>query len=195
MRGQVLLAVSAVSAALLTAQPAVAGGYNSYNDAYVAQSRQCQAERSDNTAGGAILGGILGAVVGSHVAANHHRADGALIGAGVGALAGGAIGNNSRTQACDGPVEGGYGNQGYYQQGYNDRYDNRYADRGYDRGYDDRRLAGGPYDDSYRYRDGYRRNECRWGDIVVRDRDGYPEHQNVWMCRGRDGEWRPAPRY
>lgn len=192
MRGQVLLAVSALSMALM-AQPAAAGGYPSYNDAYQAQSQQCQYERHGNTAGGAILGGILGAVVGSHVAANHHRSDGALVGAGAGALLGGSIGNNSRTSACDNRVQGSY--DPYYgqpQQGYApppQQYD-RYADRGYD----DRRLEGGPYDSGYRD-DSYRRRDCRWGEIVVRDRDGYPERQNAWMCRGRDGEWRPMPRY
>lgn len=193
MRGQVL-AVSALSAALLMATmaaPASAQGYSSYHDEHVAQSQDCSVARHDNAVGGAILGALLGAAVGSHVAANHHRSDGALVGAGAGALMGGAIGNNSRSRACENGVQGQYDpyygqpqQQGYYQQdpryGRDDRLAGGPYDRGYDRsGYDDRRY------------DRRRRDDCRWGQILTRDPDGYEVRENVWMCRGRDGAWRP----
>ena len=193
MRGQALLAVSALTAALMAAQPAAAQNYNSYHDAYVGQAEQCQVERQNNTAGGAILGGLLGAVLGSHVAANHHRSDGALVGAGAGALMGGAIGNNTQTRTCYPPDQRAYDPyygqpqpQGYSQQ-YDPRDDQRYAQRD---PRDDGQLYGGrrsSYDDR-----SYRRDDCRWDQMVVRGRDGYPHRENVWMCRGRDGEWRPA---
>src|SRR5262249_20171953 len=116
-----------------------------------------------------------------------------------GALAGGAIGNNSRSEACDAPVQGAY--DPYYGQPVNQgyAYNNPPPPASYDRGYYDRdgRLLGGPDGDrGYdRYASDYRRQECRWDRVIVRDRAGYPHRQDVWECRGRDGYWRPAPRY
>ncbi len=62
-------------------------------------------------------------------------------------------------------------------------------DRG---GYDDRRLNGGPYDSSYRD-NGYRDRECRWGEIIVRDRDGYPERDRAWAMPWPRRRMAPVP--
>lgn len=55
----------------------------------------CQQEAGSRGLLGALVGGGLGAVVGSHMAANHHRSDGGLLGAGVGALVGAGVGHSS----------------------------------------------------------------------------------------------------
>jgi hypothetical protein len=55
----------------------------------------CVAERANNTAAGAVIGGVLGALVGSGVSGRYDRAGGAIAGGAVGAIAGGAIGNSA----------------------------------------------------------------------------------------------------
>ena len=80
-------------AATAHAQP-YGPGYSSYDP--------CKREAGNRGIVGALVGGGIGATVGSQVAANHHRSDGSLLGGVVGAIAGAAIGNN--TAACkDGP--------------------------------------------------------------------------------------------
>lgn len=48
----------------------------------------------NDTAGGTVLGGALGAVTGAIVGGRSHRGEGALIGAGVGAITGNVLGRN-----------------------------------------------------------------------------------------------------
>lgn len=105
------------------------GGYDS-----------CQREANGRGVGGALVGGGLGAVMGSQISASGHRTDGSVLGGLVGALAGAAIGHN--TAACRGYappartvyadptppppppppayVQDGYPDGGYY--GRHDRY-------------------------------------------------------------------------
>ena len=188
MRGQALLAVTALASALMAVQPASAQRYNSYQDAHVARSQQCATARSNGAVGGAILGGLLGAVLGSQAGARGHRTDGSLVGGALGAAAGAAIGHSNADQRCNQQVEGRY--DPYYGQ----PQDQRYAERSpYD---DGSGLAGGPYERrSYGDRGGRRayndRNDCRMGEVVTRDPDGYELRDSVYMCRGRDGVWRP----
>ena len=149
MRGQVLIAVSALALALAFAQPASAQQYRTYQDGYVDQSRACQQSHTNRTVGGAAIGGVTGAVVGSQFAGRGHRGDGSLLGAVVGAFVGGAIGNSTARQQpqCQGQVAGNY--DPYYgqaQPGYDDG--KSYADNGYandEQGYDPG-LDGGPDD-------------------------------------------------
>lgn len=159
MRGQVLLAVSALALAAF-ASPASAQQYRSYQDEHVARSEACQQSHNNRTIGGAAIGGLAGAIAGNNIAGRGHRGDGSLLGAVVGAFVGGAIGNstaNAQPQ-CDGRVAGNY--DPYYGQArapYSDRYadnryndDRRYDDNRYDdNGYDDSQLDGGPDDDGY----------------------------------------------
>jgi uncharacterized protein YcfJ len=139
MRGQVLIAVSAL--ALAFAQPAAAQQYRTYQDGYVAQSRACQQSHTNRTVGGAAIGGVTGAVIGSQFAAHGHRGDGSLLGAVVGAVIGGAIGNSTarESERCKADVEGRYDPYYGYAQA---PYDDRYADAGDD--YNDDELEGGP---------------------------------------------------
>jgi outer membrane lipoprotein SlyB len=188
MRGQALLAVTALSTALALAQPGAAQTYNqypSYQDAHRAQYQDCQRVQNDHTAGGAIIGGLVGAFFGSHIAANHHRSDGAIVGAVTGATAGGLIGHQSGAQACSNrQVQGQY--DPYYGQAYGG---DQYADK--DRYDDNSRLDGGP-DDRYASNDRRGGDDCQWGAMRMRDRYGRDRNEQVWMCRDDDGVWRPA---
>lgn len=175
MRGQALFAASAL-AMMAFAQPAAAQQYRTYHDEHVA-TQQCQQSQRNRTVGGALIGGIAGAVLGHNVAGGHgSRDEGTALGAIVGAVAGGAIGRN--TANCDTQVRGSY--DPYYGQAQQGPY---YGDNDDD-------LYGGEYAQSG-YRDRYGR-ECEPMDIVRRDRYGRRYTEEVMMCRGRDGEWRPA---
>lgn len=178
MRGQVFVAVAALATAFTAMVPAAsAQQYSSYHDAHVANEYQCQTSRNNRTAGGAVIGGILGAVLGSNVAANGHRGDGTALGAAVGAVAGGAIGRN--TARCDQVPQGSY-----------DPYTGRpYQQDGYYQNDDD--LYGGPYQESGYYGDDRYGRECRMGEIITRDRRGREYREEAMLCRGSDGVWRP----
>src|SRR5581483_7823898 len=63
------IATAAGLAALAVAASASAQGYNS-----------CDREAGNRGIAGALVGGGIGAVVGSQAAANHHRTDGSLLG-------------------------------------------------------------------------------------------------------------------
>lgn len=179
MRGQVFVAATVMAAALMGVQPASAQQYRTYHDAHVANQQQCQQSRNNRTAGGAIVGGILGAVLGHNAAGSRStRDEGTALGAVVGAVAGGTIGRN--TARCDQVPEGGY--DPYYGQSY--------SQSGYDEPYygDDDDLYGGRDDG---YSDAYNRN-CQVREEVYRDRYGRRRVDEVYMCRGRDGVWRRA---
>jgi hypothetical protein len=70
-----------------------------YDRAYSAAAEQwstanCIRQEQNRTTAGAIIGGVLGAVIGSNIAGGHDRGAGAVIGGALGATAGGAIANN-----------------------------------------------------------------------------------------------------
>lgn len=140
MRGQVLIAASAL-AMMALAQPAAAQQYGSYQDEHVAQAESCQQSHNNRTAGGAVIGGATGAVLGSQVSGRHHRSDGSILGAIVGAFVGGAIGNSTADAQpqCQGQV------QGSYDPYYGNAEPQQYGDQGKP-GYDDdySSLDGGP---------------------------------------------------
>jgi len=155
------------------APTASAQQYRTYHDAHVANQHQCQASRNNRTVGGAVVGGIVGALLGREVADRGVRGEGALLGAVVGATAGGAIGRNT-AQCAQVP-------QGSYDPYYGQSQDTYYP------GDDD--LYGGR-DDGY-YRDNRYDDDCHMGEIVTRDRYGREYREEAWMCRGADGVWRP----
>ena len=141
MRGQALIAAATMAAALLGAAQPAAAQYGSYHEQHVSNHYQCQQSRNNRTAGGAVIGGILGAVQGSYD-----------------------------------PYTGQYrryeDNDPYYR--------------------DDSGLEGGPYRESgYGYGDDDYGRDCRMGQIITRDPYGREYHENVMMCRGGDGVWRP----
>lgn len=148
MRGQVFVAASVLAAALTVGvQPAAAQQYPTYQDAHVAQV-QCQQAQRNRTIGGAIIGGIAGAILGHNVAGGHgSRDEGTALGAVVGAGAGGLIGHNMNNGQCQPPEAGAY--DPYYgqaqpnaQYGQNDQYGDQYSQN-------DQDLYGAPYDDPY----------------------------------------------
>ena len=71
-----------------------------YDQQYAAAAEQwseanCVRQEQNRTAAGAIIGGVLGAVIGSAAAGRHDRGAGAIVGGGLGAIAGGAVANSS----------------------------------------------------------------------------------------------------
>lgn len=186
MRGQAFVAAAALAAALMaTAQPAAAQGYPTYHDEHVSTQQQCQRQRSQNTVAGAALGGLAGAALGSNVAARRHRSDGGILGAVVGAFAGAAIAN-SNTRCAQVP-QGSY--DPYYGQSYQ-QYPNGYGQNPY-YGSDDSGLEGGPYRESGYYGESDNYEDCQMGQVITRDPYGREYRENVEMCRGADGVWRP----
>lgn len=177
MRGQAFVAAAVLAAALMgTAQPAAAQ-YRSYHDEHVSVQQQCQRARNNNTVAGAAIGGVAGAVLGSQAGARGHRSDGGVLGAVLGAAAGAAIARSNTH--CD-QVRGSY--DPYYGEAYPRDYGyNQYPG-------DDYGLEGGPYRQS-----GYqgRYEDCRMGQMITRDPYGREYRENVEMCRGADGVWRP----
>jgi hypothetical protein len=166
MRGQALFAASAF-AMMAFVQPASAQSYPSYHDEHVELQRQCAQSRQNRTVGGAIIGGLAGALLGREVADRGVRGEGAALGAVVGAAAGAGIGRS--TAACDRVPQGSY--DPYYGQPTNDDYYNGdYRESGYSR--DDR--------------------DCRMGEIITRDRRGREYSEEALLCRGDDGRWYPA---
>jgi hypothetical protein len=69
----------------------------------------------NDTAGGAVVGGALGAITGAAVSGRKNRPENALIGAGIGALTGGLLGNakdrNDEVRAANGRAVVGQMNQ------------------------------------------------------------------------------------
>ena len=107
---------------------------NSYGNTYY---DPCRRDSTNRGTVGALVGGALGAAIGSNAAARNARTEGALLGGALGALGGAAVGKNSA--ACGGTstyrapqttYNGYYGqpaDNGYYARSYDDR---RYYDRG-----------------------------------------------------------------
>jgi hypothetical protein len=128
-----LAAAGAASALFVAATPAGAqpqpGYYNGYNNGYAYDP--CRRAEVNRGTTGALIGGTIGAVLGSNVAAGGVRTEGAVLGGALGAVAGAAVGKN--TAACGhvpqyAPTTSG---QPYYN-------DNRY-------GYPDNAYRGGDY--------------------------------------------------
>ncbi len=150
--------------------PAYGPGYQSqghysqpsYNDGY-----RCDRERSGRTGAGAVIGGGLGAVVGSQLAARGRRTEGSILGGVLGAVVGGSVGRVS-SDRCYEQGSYSYGQNGYSQGGYSQNsygysqpsssygsanvYDDQNGYGPYaanDRRYDDRRYDDRRRDDRY----------------------------------------------
>lgn len=63
-------------------------------------AENCLDQRNQNQAAGAVIGGVLGAILGSSAAGRHDRAGGAIVGGALGAVAGSAIGASSTSPGC-----------------------------------------------------------------------------------------------
>jgi hypothetical protein len=89
--------VMAVSAAVAMPQAAAAQPYGYGQGGYGGGAYYDPCRRDQNGRGivGALVGGGLGAVLGSQVAGSGHRTDGSLLGGGLGAIAGATVGSHS----------------------------------------------------------------------------------------------------
>ena len=222
-------ALLAASALAMTAPSlAQAQAYNSH------RAQDCETSRQNRQVAGALIGGILGAVIGNELAddSNNNRRGrdhygrghgggwghghrgrhdryihrdrgnaeevGTIAGAGVGALIGAGIagGEECGSQRHHDPYAGkprGYGQTGYYEDSY--YQDSQY---GYDDGYyyeedygSSGELLGAarPGPDARVYTassSAYTTGQCRWMNGGL---------EQMYMCQGTDGIWRPADTY
>jgi surface antigen len=139
--------------------------------------RECERQKSGNTAGGAIVGAIAGGLLGNAISRGPQRGAGTAVGAILGGVVGGTIGNNSLN--CE---DRSYEIDTYYS-GFE-------AGRPHAR-YDWRSPRSGAYGylevgDYYRDRGGYRCANYTQ-QIYVR---GRPEIARGVACRQPDGTWR-----
>jgi hypothetical protein len=154
------MALTSVVAAPTAASAQQYYGGNSYYD-------PCRRDETNRGTTGALLGGALGAVIGSNAAARNARTEGALLGGALGAVAGATVGN--RSAACN---SGYQPRSSYYNNGYNSQY-GQYgyygvqpsyrADPYRDGRYADPRYGASAYDDAYAY-------DNRGGRYAVTDR-------------------------
>jgi len=178
------MVLSAVAAPVASAQPY---GYQpppppSYSDA-------CRSDRTNRTALGALLGAGAGALLGSHVAANHHRTDGSIVGGLLGAAGGGLIAHDSsatcpQDQAYAPPppppvAEAPPPPPAYYQ-----------APRGYDARFDDGHWAYGPRGVRLRIVDRPAGPDgCALAESPVYMPDGDVQHRLVRVCMDPSGRY------
>ncbi|HEY7853407.1 MAG TPA: hypothetical protein VIB82_10560 [Caulobacteraceae bacterium] len=81
-------------------------------------AQNCVDRRNNNTAAGAIIGGVLGAVIGGNVAGRGDQFGGAVVGGALGATAGAAIGSSStNTTGCPPGYYVRSGAPGFYYDG------------------------------------------------------------------------------
>lgn len=171
----------------------------SYGGAYYDPCSRAQTNRGTV---GALLGGALGAAVGSNAAASKNRTEGALLGGALGAVAGGVVGN--RSAACGGPqYQQGYAapaptyQQGYYNNGYNNGYAGHYGGNGYNsqyggNGYSPSADYGYAYGDrGQRYRIAERPSAdgCSLAESPIYLPDGGVQNRFVRVCRDSSGRY------
>ncbi|MAK81328.1 hypothetical protein [Phenylobacterium sp.] len=172
------VATLAAAAVAPTAASAQSYGYygqtqgNTYYD-------PCRRDQTNRSTAGALIGGALGAVIGSNAAAGGVRTEGALLGGALGAAAGAAVGNraaacapgyDNRTTQNSQYGNGGYYDQNRYGQGYGQSYGQSYGHQPqYQGGYYQSGAAPGYYGSSYdsnRY--GYTSSSSSYGQAYDR---------------------------
>lgn len=155
---------------------------------YTAQSPKgyyydpCRRDSAQRGTAGALIGGGMGAVIGSNAAARNARTEGAILGGLLGALAGGMVGN--KTAACQS------------QPAYNSAPPPPRADAGsyYDRdAYADRASADARYDtQADRYRTSQQppqAEDCTLAESPIYMPDGRTQTRFVRVCRDANGKY------
>lgn len=183
--------VMALTAATAVPSFASAQPYGYYGGGSNYPYDPCRRARTERGTMGALLGGALGAAIGSNAAARGVRTEGALLGGAVGAVAGGVVGNNSA--ACA---------QGTYTAPRSSYYDNRYQDgRHYDRygsnGYYSNSYRDvEPYDGYDRDGNGYRvadrpmgADGCTLAESPIYLPDGRVQKRFVRVCQDNNGRY------
>ncbi len=119
-----VMALGAAASVPTFAAAQSAGYYGNSGNTYY---DPCRRDSTNRGTVGALLGGALGAAIGSNAAARNARTEGALLGGALGALGGAAVGN--RSAACNGGYRApqtGYYNNGSTAYGQRQRYDDGY---------------------------------------------------------------------
>ena len=194
-------ALAAAAGAIALAPLAQAQPYGYYGQPNYAYD-PCSRDATGRGVAGAMVGGGIGAVIGSQAAANHHRTDGSLLGGALGAIAGAVIGNKSAACAPGqvvappppppAPLPPQSYNAPYYPQ---DRYSYGYGRGGY-MGRDGWRHE--PHEYAYG-RDGERyplargQSEdaagCTLAESPIYMPDGRTQTRFVRVCRDRSGRY------
>ncbi|PZQ64063.1 MAG: hypothetical protein DI570_06875 [Phenylobacterium zucineum] len=176
--------------ALTSVTPAFAqsGGYGPYT----AQDRSgyhydpCKRDQTNRGTAGALIGGGMGAVIGSNAAARNARTEGALLGGLLGAVMGGMVGNKSA--ACT-------SQQPYYNTTSEalpppppPRADSSYYDRD---AYADSRDSAWREDDRYRVAERPRdtAEDCTLAESPIHMPDGRTQTRFVRVCRDATGKY------
>ena len=174
-----------------TAQAQSAGPYTSRGyDRYAYDP--CRRDANQRGTAGGLIGGGIGAVIGSNAAARNARTEGAILGGLLGAIAGGVVGH--KTAACN--AQGRVGSSGYPTSTADDRYgrDDHYARRDDDPRADGRRAeeeADVASRDRFEGRSGNSRdtNACELAESPVRMPDGTAQTRFVRVCRDASGHY------
>jgi opacity protein-like surface antigen len=192
-----LAAVMALAAAASAPQAASAQPYGYYGQGAPGGAYYDPCRRDQNGRGivGALIGGALGATLGSQVAASGHRTDGSLLGGGLGAIGGAVVGSHSA--ACA-PGSQYYGAppppppppQAYYQRGYDapppPPPEYRWGSR-----YDEDRWAYGARGQRFRIAERpVDRNGCTLAESPIYLPDGRVEKRFVRVCQDETGRFR-----
>ncbi|MFN3522323.1 MAG: glycine zipper 2TM domain-containing protein [Phenylobacterium sp.] len=153
-----------------------AGYYGGYN------YDPCRRDQTNRGTAGALIGGAIGAVIGSNAAARNARTEGALLGGALGAATGAAVGN--RSAACAPSYASPPRTSYNYNRPYNDGryYDNRYS-------------ANDRYYDSYDSYDSYAVTErpgadgCTLAESPIYLPDGRVQKRFVRVCQDGGGRY------
>ena len=137
--------------------------------------RDCERQRQNSTAGGAIVGALAGGLLGNAISRGPQRGAGTAVGAIFGGVLGATIGNKMTCEDRSYAVDASY--RGFEAGRPHERYDWRSPRGPY--GY----LEVGDY---YRDRGGYRCANYTQ-EIWI---DGHPETGRGHACRQPDGTWR-----
>jgi hypothetical protein len=199
-KASVALAAGAMlmgSAATAQAQPY---GYNGASSGY--SYDPCKREKTGRATGGALLGGAIGAVIGSQAAARGHRTDGSLLGGALGAAIGAGVGSSAA--ACANGQTGyyepapRYDSYSRYGSGYGSTYGGGYYGRDsyapayrYEGRYDDSSWAYGRRGERYRMAQGrgVDADGCTLAESPIHMPDGRVETRFVRVCRDSSGRY------
>lgn len=164
----------------------------------------CQRDRTNRGTGGALVGGGIGALAGSNIAARGNRTEGAILGGILGAVIGANVGKSAA--ACQPgqpdsyrqgyvapPAQEGYygyeGAPGGYQGGYDQ---GAYAQGGYEQGAYQGGYPDGRYDDDAYARpvtDGPAADNCTLAESPIYLPDGRVQKRFVRVCRDSQGRY------
>ncbi|MDP3855249.1 glycine zipper 2TM domain-containing protein [Phenylobacterium sp.] len=181
--------VMALSAAVTVPTFAAAQSAGYYDQREGGYYDPCRRSSTNRGTTGALIGGALGAVIGSNAAARNARTEGALLGGALGAMGGAAVGKNSA--ACNSYRDP---RSTYYDNG--SRYGETRRDNGYyagaydrDRGYDDDRYAYDSRGTAYGVADREGADGCSLAESPIYLPDGRVQKRFVRVCQDASGNY------